>query len=109
MLPLAQTTISITRPDQAADGYDPAPAAAVPIDEDVRAMITNKSGSVQLANGQRVAYSAVLNSDPADVKAGDIITDDTTGVAYRCLWAVLRPGFGIDHVEGRLQIVQGAS
>lgn len=109
MLPLALTTISIDRPDQTSDGYDPEQAAPTRIAAGVRATITSKSGSVQITNGQRVRYTAVLNTDPADIRAGDTVTDESTGETYRCEWALARPGFGIDHVEGRLSIVTGAS
>lgn len=108
MLPMAHTKITVKRPDQTADGYDPNPSDPVTVATDVRAEITSQSGTVTLANGQRVTYSARLHCDPCDVQEGDEITD-AKGRTYQVRWCQPREGFGLDHVVGYLQQVKGAS
>ena len=107
-IPLALTTISVRRPDPTVDGYAETKPDPTLIVTGLPASITNDSGTSVLTGGVRTEYMYVLNADPADIQAQDLVTDDATGQEYVVVWATLRQGLGLDHVSGRLRIVRGA-
>lgn len=107
-IPLALTTITVTRPDPTVDGYAASKPAPTTVASGVRAAITNDTGNTVLTGGVRTQYTFVLNADPCDVQAADLVTDNQTGATYIVEWAQLRTGFGCDHVNGRLRITTGA-
>lgn len=107
-IPLALTQITVTRANPADDdGYDPTPATPITVAAGVRAAITSPSGVAVLTGGTRAEYTVVLNCDPCDVRAGDMVTDGT-GQKYQVLVAWPRIGLGLDHIEGRMRYVTGA-
>lgn len=108
MLPLALTTISTTRAKANVDPYKPGPATGdTPVVTGLRAAISSDTGTAQILTGTRVEYTFVLNTDPADLRAGDTVIDDGTGEKYVLLWVRLRAGLGLDHMTGRLRMVTG--
>jgi hypothetical protein len=107
VIPLATTTITITRQDPTVDGYAPTKSVTT-VAAGVRAAITGPSGTTILTGGTRTEYTWVFNADPCDVKVADVVTDDATGTAYTVDWITARTGLGLDHVNGRLKLVQGA-
>lgn len=106
MIPLATNFCVVTRGTSTDDGYD-ATGALVTVASDLRVAITGPSGVDVLIGGQRVKLVWVFNSDVADIKAGDTLTDDN-GIAYNVEWVVLRSGLGLDHMFGHLTLVEGA-
>jgi hypothetical protein len=107
VIPLMTTTISVRRPDRTGDKYDPQ-SPPVLLATGIRAGITNDTGTTVLVGGTRTEYTKVLNCDPTDIKPGDIVQDDNTGDNYRVNWATLRQGLGLDHINGRLRLIEGA-
>lgn len=108
MIPLATTTVTVKRPDRTQDRYRGGTANPVTVVAGLRAAITSGSGSTVIVGGKRVAETWVLNTDPADIRNEDLLHDELTGEDYVVNWAVLRPGLGLDHIEGRVRKVQGA-
>lgn len=109
-IPLATTTIAVSRvpPDATRDGYDTPPAPVI-VATAVPAVIGAPSGSQDITYGDRTVVTFRLNCDPTDLRPGDTVTDEVTGETYRTLWARTRRGLGLDHTEGSLQQVSGAS
>lgn len=109
MIPLATTTITVTRvpADPARDAYDPAPDP-VTVATGIRAVIGQPTAAVTLTGGDEVAYRFPLTCDPTDLQPGDTIVD-AAGIEYRLDWARLETGFGLDHMTGSLRIVTGAA
>lgn len=109
MIPLATTTISATRvpADPTRDGYDTAPAP-ISVATGVRAVINPPSASVNLTTGERIAYHHRLVCDIADLQADDTVTD-ADGNVYTLEWVKTIRGLGLDHMEGSLMVVVGAS
>lgn len=111
-IPLSLLTIQVQRStpiasdDDIADGYDAAGAAVI-VASGVRAVIGQPSASVVLAGGDRVVFSATFNSDPCDIQPGDTVVA-SDGTRWIALWSRFSGGFGLDHQEGELRLVQGA-
>lgn len=110
MIPLATTTLTVSRvpADPTRDGYDTQPAAA-PVVTGLNAVIGNPGGSQNITAGDRTVVTFPLTTDPADIQADDTILDEQTGEQYRVMWARNRSGLGLDHVEGEVEQVAGAS
>lgn len=110
MIPLATTTITITRipRDDTRDGYDTQPEPDT-IASGVRAHIGNPSGSDNITSGDRTVVRFAITTDPTDLQADDTVIDDNTGAQYRCVWARNRQGLGLDHTTGAVEQVAGAS
>lgn len=109
-IPLETTLISVQRSTVGVD-VDPSdapPAALTPVASGVRAVINTPSASVVLSSGDRVVYTAGFSCDPCDVIADDTVTE-SDGTQWMCLWARPQVGLGLDHVEGQLRLVTGAS
>lgn len=111
-IPLALTTIQVQRvtpvagDDDIADGYDAAGSPVI-VASGIRAVIGQPSASAVLVGGDRVTYSATFNSDPCDIQPGDVVLD-SDGARWIALWSRFSGGFGLDHQEGELRLVQGA-
>lgn len=110
MIPMHTTTVTVTRVprDSTRDGYDPAPDPDT-IETGLRAHIGSPSGSQNITTGDRTVVRFVLSTDPADIQADDTVTDDRTGEVYRVVWARNRAALGLDHVQGAIEQVGGAS
>jgi hypothetical protein len=115
MIPLATSQITVNRVEGTAadsfdpyDPYDPTQPAPTVIVTGVRAVIGTPSASEVLAGGDRVVYASELMCDPCDLQAADTVTD-TSGTVWTVLWARLVVGFGLDHMQGQLRLVQGAT
>lgn len=105
MIPLATTTITVTRPGSTAyqDGYTPAPAPT-PVAAGVRAHLSAPSGAEAVQGGSAETVQWRLTCDPVDLHHADTIVDDSTGDTFEVVWARSRPGLGVDHtVAGLLQ------
>ena len=112
-IPLALTNITIQRvtpvagDDSIVDGYDNQPDP-VTIASGIRATIGQPEASVVLVGGDRVVYSATFDADPCDIQPGDTIIDGN-GFQWTAEWARLVKGLGLDHVQGSLRFVVGAT
>lgn len=116
MIPLATTTLTVTRdesngqaadPGEPYDPYDPSGTTPTVVAAGVRATIGVPSATVGLAGGDRVAYSAKFVADPSDIEPADTVTD-TAGTVWSVLWARQAGTFGLGHTEGELRLVTGA-
>lgn len=110
-IPFSNTTVTITRVPQTdmTDGYDPDPPGPARVAEKVRAVVSLPSANPVLVGGDRITYSSRLTCDPVDLQANDLVTDDTEGTSWVCLWARQSGGFGLDHTVAALRLVTGAS
>lgn len=107
MIPLATTTISITRPPDTAnvDGYDTTGDPTTVI-TGVRAQISSPSGRNTITVGNRTVYVWKITADPCDLRSDDTVTD-ADGNTFRVQWARQRRGLGLDHTTGGLIQVEG--
>lgn len=110
MIPLATTTITVTRIEAGAnvDPYDPDPPAPTTVATDIRAVISPPTASVGLSGGNRVEYGAALRCDPVSLLAGDTVTD-STGTAWMVLWAREVNALGLSFMESKLRLIEGAT
>jgi hypothetical protein len=111
MIPLATTQLSIARTEPADQPYDPYDSPAVyptQVATGVRAVITAPTANAVLSGGNQVVYAAKVTADLCDLQAGDTVTD-ATGLTWTVLWARQVLGFGLDHMEGQLRLVEGAA
>lgn len=106
-IPLATTTITISRPpdDTDVDGYD-APGTQTLIASGVRAQISSPSGRNTVLVGNRTVYVWKITADPCDLRSDDTVTD-AEGEVFRVQWARQRRGLGLDHTTGGLIQVEG--
>lgn len=107
VIPLATTTVSILR-RQGADEYEEPYGGGTPAGLDVaasgvRAVIGRPRGSDRVEGGEQARTELELLCDPCDVVYTDLVKDESTGVVYRLTFLFNYP----DHVEGRLELVQG--
>lgn len=109
-IPLATSTINVTRVEAAAntDPYDPGQPAPTTTATAVRAVISPPSANVALSGGNKVVYAAKITCDPCDLQAGDQVAD-STGITWICLWARRVTAVGLDFLEGQLRMVEGAT
>lgn len=108
VLPIATTTIAITRPQPADDPYD-APGIPDSVDSGVRATIGAERGRTAQQGTQQETVSWRLDADLCDLIHGDIVTDERTGDTYRADWVRPRAGLGLDHIEASLTQVSQRS
>jgi len=112
-IPVATTTIAVARTTDTAslaDPYDldPSTTSTAIVASGVRAVISPPTATVGLVGGAREEYDAKLTCDPCDIQAGDTVTD-SAGNAWTVLWALPFDAFGLDHVQGGLRMVSGAT
>ncbi len=110
-LPLATTTVSITRPviPAGADPYDSTPTYTV-IASGVRAVIdVPMSAKFRLIFGDRVVYDASMSSDPTDVEVGDTVTDLTSNQAWIVEKVQQVYHLGMAHTLAGLRYTTGAT
>lgn len=110
MIPLATTTVSVWRlaADPTRDGFD-TPPPRQQVAAGLRATIGSPSVRTDLSSGDKVVVDWKFDSDPFDPADDDQIVDETTGQVFTSLGVVRRGGFGLDHCEGRLRQISGAS
>ena len=110
MIPLATTTITVTREEGIVDvdPYDPNPPAPTTVAAGIRAAISAPTANVALSGGDRVVYTASLRCDPCDITNDDVLTDGT-GTVWSVLWARRETAAGLDFILGQLRLVQGAT
>lgn len=112
-IPLSLTLLTIQRVTPVAgddgqfDGYDAA-GAPVTVASGIRAVIGQPSASVVLAGGDRVVYSATFDADPCSIQPGDVVID-SSGTVWSALFATTVRGLGMDHTNGELRLVSGAT
>lgn len=110
-IPLETTRIMVQRSTVGMDvdpSDAPSDAALTTVVSGVRAVIGATSASAVLTSGDRVVYSASFSSDICDVIADDLVTE-SDGTQWVCLWARPQVGLGLDHTNGQLRLVTGAS
>lgn len=109
MLPVATTTVTITRwTGQDGDPYEVGRSVATSVT--VEAVIGSPSGSLRGAGGARSEVDAVLHVPAGTLLPADAtVLDDQTGRTWRVAWVEERPGLGIDHVRAGLVRVSGAA
>jgi hypothetical protein len=110
MIPLATTTVSVWRlpADDTRDGFD-TPSVRQQVATGLRAHIGSPSTRTDISAGDKVVTDWRLDTDPFDFADDDQLVDENTGETYRLLGAVRRSGFGLDHCEGRVRQISGAS
>lgn len=118
-LPITTTTVTVTRSarpateDPYGDGYD-APAArddsVSTVATSVPAVVSPAGGSGGSVGGTSEQIDARLVVNPCTIDAGDTVTDDLTGTAYRVVWAVPTTGVAdLGHIAAGLVSVKGRS
>ena len=108
-IPLATTTITITRPVETpgADPLDTTPVETQ-IASGIRAVISvPTSATLRLPGGDRVVYNARLTCDQADVEVGDTVTDALTSQVWSVMWVQPSVKF-VSHTIAGLRLVTGA-
>ncbi len=108
MIPLSTTTITVYRPDTGADDYSTDDGPQV-VGSEIRAHLSTPRGNDQIVGGEKQTVDLRLDCDPFDFKHYDVVKDDTTNKTYRLVWFEQRYGFGLDHVEGGLQLTTGTA
>lgn len=106
-IPIATTTVTVLRASEPepGEGRTLTEAAAA-----VRAVIGSLSGSESVRpGGGRSTSDAKLTCDVADIIPTDVIEDDTTGERWEVEWVEIKPGLGLDHMEGGLARYRGAA
>lgn len=110
MIPLATTTITVTRNTllATADPYDPVTASPETVASAVRAHLS-APGGFETQRGQSAQEDVAwrLSCDPCDLTNDCTVTDDNTGDTYEVEWARIRLGLGLDHVAAALRQVAG--
>lgn len=87
MIPVANTTLTVTRVTQPEDGYSEKTEAVVLTG--VRAVISEPSyarGSQNTTDGARVELTRKVVSDNADIRPEDKVTCSVTGATYIVSW-----------------------
>lgn len=112
-LPHATTTVTVLRApdaDRYAEPYTGAdPGARQPAAQGVRAVLDAPGGSEAVAGGEQTVIRFHLLADPCDLRSTDWVRDDTSGLAYRVVWALpLNDMAGRPHhVEAAVELVEG--
>jgi hypothetical protein len=107
-VPLATTTVTVTRPKSGGDPYEDATVSEVA--RGVRANIVTPSGIERTGGGAQERIDAVLLCDPvAGLDHYCIVTDDRSAEAWQVAWVRTRRGLGMDHVRAGLNVVTGGS
>lgn len=106
-IPITTTTISVLR-RQGADEYDEPYGGDTPAGLDVaasgvRAVIGRPRGSDRVEGGEQARTDLELLCDPCDMSYTDLVKDEASDVVYRLTFMFAYP----DHIEGRLELVQG--
>lgn len=107
MIPLATTSITVKQPASGGDPYEQASTSTVVTG--VRAHIGSARGREHIVGGSKETLDASLSCDPCDITHTCFVIDEATGETFEVVWAQRRRGLGIDHVEGGLRRVKGAS
>ena|SRR5579875_2628304 len=110
MIPLATTTVSSTRATLSGleDPYDSPAVAPTPVVSGLRAVIGRPNAKVGLVGGQRVEIDAAMVCDPADIEAGDVVTD-AQGNTWQVVTVASVAAFGFAHLNVGLRQVTGAT
>lgn len=107
-VPLATTTVTITKPAPGGDPYED--AARSTIVAGLRAHIGSPRGSEKRTGGSEELVDAVLLCDPiAGLDHYCTVTDDNTADTWQVDWVRSRRGLGLDHVRAGLLTVSGGS
>jgi hypothetical protein len=109
MLPFGTTTISVLR-SSAADGTDAYPDVEPtysPIATGIRAVIGTPGGMVVQEGTLREDIAYPLKCDVTDLQHADRIEDESTGPVYTVKWVSQSRGFGLDHMDAELRLVEG--
>lgn len=96
-LPLATTTITISRSDQ--DGTKDALDTLTYSDvvTGIRAVVSAPRGAETNTGGSEEDVTFRLDCDPTDLRHGDRVTDETTSETFEVVWTRRRIGLGLDH------------
>lgn len=108
MIPLASTTVTVTRTVGTGDPYEP--ASRTTIAQDVRAHVSAPNGTSERVGGAQEVVDAVLyvEASPA-LKPADVVLDNTAGETYTVTWVRVRRGLGLDHQQAGLVGVKGGA
>lgn len=111
MIPIATTTIKVTRVPTEVDGdpvdpYDPQPEAEE-VAAGVRAVISSPTGRERNIGGTQQAVEFSLSCDPVELRHTDTVQDEVSGELYQVVWVTQRVGFGRDHTRAGLKQVEG--
>lgn len=86
MIPVANTTVSVIRVTQPEDAYSEHVESIVA--RGIRAVISEAGGALTRdTTGALISSDRKMTSDPADIRAGDKILCERTGVTYLVSWA----------------------
>lgn len=103
MIPLATTTVTVSRPGSDAydDGYSTV-TAPTQVAAGVRAHLSAPAGSERVQGGQAETVEWRLSADPVDLRHGDTLVDDRTGDRFQVVWARTRNTLGLAHTVAGL-------
>jgi hypothetical protein len=110
MIPLATTTVTVTRSGSTAydDGYDTLPAPTI-VAAGVRAHLSAPSGREAVDGGSAQTVQWRLTCDPVDLHHADTVTDDSTGDVWDVVWAQTRTALGLAHTVAGLTRASGVT
>ncbi len=106
-LPLTTTTVTVRRELQTGDEDEVNPPALVI--GTVGAQITPTSGRGEFIGGVQQTVDARGHFNPIDVRAGDTVKDNVSGLVYRVLYIQKRYELGLNHVVAGLLRSEGAA
>lgn len=104
-VPLSTTTITVRSPAAGGDPYEEASTSIVA--SGVRAHIGSARGRERVIGGSKETLDASLNCDPCTITHTCTVTDEATDETFEVVWAELRRGLGLDHIEAGLRRVRG--
>lgn len=107
MIPLATTTITVSRRGSESANYE-TPILTV-VASGVRAHIGSPFGSETLQGGSRESVAFRLDCDPVELDSECRVTDERTAELYEVIWAKQRKGLGLDHTVADLRQVSGSA
>lgn len=107
MIPLASTTVTVTRANGTGDPYEPASTSTVTAG--APAHISAPNGTSERVGGAQEVVDAVLYlpSVPALKPADSVV--DALGDRYTVTWVRTRRGLGLDHQQAGLVAVRGGA
>jgi hypothetical protein len=109
MLPFGTTTISVLRSSAAdgSDGYPDVEATYGEIATGIRAVIGTPGGTMVQAGTLQEDVGFPLKCDITDLRHADRVEDESTGTVYVVKWVSQSRGFGLDHMDAELRLVEG--
>lgn len=106
-LPLATTTVQIIETTSSGDPYEAGSPSLV--EAAAPAVIGSPSGRDRAVGGEQAIIDAAASVDSDKVTHTSQLVDNVTGDRWAVVWAMRRPGLGVDHQRVGLRRVDGGA